>query len=130
MYKIEEESFGYLITFSGIIGHVELNQWYQDSQQRLLTAPEKFGVLVNMEGMSPLAPHNLELMINGQKLYRQKGMQRSAVILGSALLTEQFRRLAIQSGIYKYERYFDAESTLDWEKLASDWVINGIDPDN
>ncbi len=32
-------------------------------------------------------------------------------------------------GIYEFERYIDASSVADWEKVGIDWISNRIDPD-
>ena len=79
--------------------------------------------------MKPLDNDTQNEMVSGQKLYKQKGMERSAVILASAIITSQFKRLAHDSGIYAWERYIDASSHPDWEKIAENWISKGIDPD-
>ncbi|MCK7514850.1 MAG: hypothetical protein MZV70_69840 [Desulfobacterales bacterium] len=61
-------------------------------------------------------------MTKGQVLYKQAGLKRSAVILNSATTTLQFKRIAKESGIDSWERYFDASNEPDWEKKAMDWL--------
>ena len=68
-------------------------------------------------------------IVKGQMLYRDSGLERSAVILSDPIVTIQFVRLAKKSGIYKYERFIDASSDAQWEKHAEEWVRSGIDPD-
>lgn len=65
----------------------------------------------------------------GQKLYRETGLVRSVVILKNPTLAIQFKRIALMSNIYDYERYIDASSCPDWKKVGLKWVIDGIDPD-
>ena len=55
-------------------------------------------------------------------------MQRSCVILESAILTYQFKQIAQTTGIYAFERYVSS-SNPDWESTAVAWVKSGIDPD-
>ncbi len=57
-------------------------------------------------------------------------MVRSVVIVDSALTKMQFQRIAKQTGIHAWERYIDASSITDWEKVGIDWINKGIDPDN
>ena len=64
-----------------------------------------------------------------QKLFKAKGMQRSVVILSSAAIVMQFKRMAKETGIYEWERYIDASKHPDYEKPAVDWLTKGIDPD-
>ena len=44
-------------------------------------------------------------------------------------ITAQFRQLAKDSGVYRYERYINATDDQDWLKHALDWVQLRIDPD-
>ncbi|OEU57610.1 MAG: hypothetical protein BA871_10695 [Desulfuromonadales bacterium C00003096] len=68
-------------------------------------------------------------MQDGQKLYKEKGMVRSVVILDNVITKMQFRRIGKETGIYEWERYIDASSVADWEKIGIDWLSKGIDPD-
>jgi hypothetical protein len=129
MYKIEKKTSGYLLTFGGLIDEDEMSKWVKESEVALQTAPATFGVIVDMRELKPLTPEAQAIMVNGQGLYKQKGMQRSAVILANAVLTFQFKRLAQQSGIYAFERYIDGSVHEDWAKIAVAWVKDGIDPD-
>ncbi len=56
-------------------------------------------------------------------------MARSAVILANAMTAMQFKRIAKETGIYEFERYIDASSVADWEKVGIDWISNKVDPD-
>ncbi len=81
-----------------------------------------------MRTMKGVPPDAQEVMVRGQGLFKKKGMERSAVILSSAAIAMQFKRLGKESGIYSFERYFDASSDAAWQKHAVDWVKSAIDP--
>lgn len=130
MYKIERRPSGYILTFSGVITLEEINNWYKDSEEQLLFEDrESFGVIINMKDLIPLAAKERLVMVEGQKLYKDKGMRRSAVILKNNIICQQFKNLAIQSGIYKTERYIDASAVPNPVEMAIDWVNDAIDPD-
>lgn len=129
MYTIEQTEFGFQITFAGKMDERELREWSADSQTALQDAPEEFGVLVDMRELKLLSDDEQRLMRAGQQQYRDAGMTRSSVILESAILTLQFRRLAKESGIYDWERYLNAGTTDDWHQQAVDWLTDGVDPD-
>jgi hypothetical protein len=129
MYKIEKKSFGFKLTFSGMMSPAEMENWCRDSEKELSSAPASFGVFVDMRELKPLAPSAQQAMEKGQKLYKQKGMTKSVVILNSSIVTMQFKRIAQESGIYDWERYIDASSNTNWEQAGVDWIANGIDPD-
>jgi hypothetical protein len=127
MYKIEKKFFGVQLTFGGYLKKDELDTWKAESAAQLSSVSTPFGVLIDMRELKPLTADAQEVMVSGQKLYKDAGMQRSAVILNSATLTMQFIRLAKASGIYEWERYFDASSDQQWEERAMEWIKNGID---
>ncbi len=129
MYQISKKNFGYELTFSGTIPADEMKKWVSESQQALTSSPQSFGVLVDMRELTPLEAGAQAEMQKGQKLYKQNGMERSAVILSNAVITMQFKRIARQTGIYDFERYFDASSEPRWKEKALDWIENKVDPD-
>jgi len=129
MYKIEKKDYGYNLVFSGTIDLNEMKEWVKESEKALVSAPSSFGVIVDMRDLKPLGSDVKAEMEKGQKLYKDKGMQRSAVILSSAILTVQFKNIAQKSGIYQWERYLNASKDPNWEKKAIDWIKNGVDPD-
>jgi hypothetical protein len=128
MYSIEKRSSGFVLTFGGFIALPEMQQWLHESEHHLADAKPPFGVIVDMRKLAPLMPDAQATMIAGQKLYKQSGMQRSAVVLDNTVVTAQFRRLAKESGIDAFERYLDASSEPDWRQAAVNWVKLGIDP--
>ena len=129
MYKIERQDYGFKLTFADFIKADEMRQWVEESKKALAGAPPAFGIFVDMRDLKPLPQDAQAAMQDGQKLYKQKGMQRSVVILNSTILTMQFKRIAKETGIYDWERYIDASSVPNWEKVALDWIKNEIDPD-
>lgn len=128
MYTFETTSFGYKFSFTGQVSKDEVVSWVEESKAALENAPESFGVLVDMQGLQPVEPEVKALMEEGQKLYKMKGLTRSAVAVDSATLAFQFKRLAKQTGIYEWERYVDASSVDDWEKVALAWINDEVEP--
>jgi hypothetical protein len=129
MYKIEKLAFGYKLTFAGSISESEIQQWYDESVTQLASAPSKYGVLIDMRTIQALVPGARDIMMKGQQLYKSKGMERSAVIVNSAITKMQFTRLARESGIYEWERYIDASGVSDCENVGIAWIQKAQDPD-
>jgi hypothetical protein len=129
MYQIEKKGYGFKITFKGILKETEMENWIKDSQQMLTSQKKDFGVFVDMRGMAPLRKESQKFMEDGQKMFRQKGMKRSVVILDSSITAMQFRQIARSTGIYDYERYINVKEYPNFEKTAMDWLMGGIDPD-
>jgi len=129
VYKIEKKPYGYRLTFADSISPDEMNAWVDESKKVLVTSPTKFGIFVDMRTLRPLANEARHIMENGQKLYKQNGMERSVVILSSNLTKIQFKNIARDTGIYAFERYIDASSEPGWEQIGIKWITEGIDPD-
>lgn len=129
MYKISKENYGFKLEFSDFINADEMKRWVEESKSSLVGAASEFGVLVDMRNLKPLLPDVQEVMQQGQKLYKEKGMVRSAVILSTTIITLQFKRIAMESGIDAWERYIDSSKVANWEEVAIKWVKDGIDPD-
>jgi len=128
MYRIERRPSGYLLTFGGLMVQDEMQRWVEESKQALAAESKPFSVVVDMRTLAPLAPGVQAVMIEGQQLYKQSGMVRSSVVLNNAVLAIQFKKLAKDSGIYDWERYFDG-SRPDAIPKAVAWAKDGTDPD-
>lgn len=129
MYKIEKKDFGYYLTFEGSILRHEMESWYADAVRTLEIPQKSFGVLADLRKMKVLPKESQSKLEEGQKYFKRRGMIRSVVILKDTLTTVQFTRIAINSGIYKYERYIDASVHDEWEAIAIKWLVEEVDPD-
>jgi hypothetical protein len=128
VYKIDKTDLGFYLTFAGDMTKVELESWYEESEQVLTKQQGPFGVIIDMRTLALLPAEAQGVMVRGQSMYRSHGMERSCVILQDAITTIQFMRLAKQSGIFKYERYIDASTHRGWLAEARNWVTNAIAP--
>jgi len=130
MYRIDKRPSGYVLTFAGSINSAEMQNWYDESQSVLSTETSgSFGVIIDMKALQPISQETQSIMVAGQGLYKQKGMKRSAVILASAAISMQFKKMAQESGIYATERYIDASFFTNPIDVAIKWVKDEIDPD-
>jgi len=105
-----------------------MQNWVNESQRALVGAPASFCVIVDMRSLVPLTPEAQKFMVQGQQLYQQSGMKRSSVVVNNAVTAMQFKRLAQQSGIYQWERYFDGSLPGVFEAAIA-WGRDGLDPD-
>jgi hypothetical protein len=130
MYIIETGPHGFTLTFSGSIYAEELERWFIASQKALADRKGRpFGVIVDMRYLLPLGPEARAVILKGQRLFRESGLQRSVVVLKSSAITNQFRQLAKDSGVYQYERYINAAEDPHWPQHALAWLESRIDPD-
>ena len=129
MYDLEKTGYGFRITFSGQVTAKETVEWLTESKEALAEQSPGFDVFVDMRDQKPLPKDAHESILEGQRLYKSKGLSRSVVIVRSHLLKVQLKQFAKATGIYKWERYIDASTEHDWEQLGLDWLEHAIDPD-
>jgi hypothetical protein len=128
MYSITKTDFGVKIVFSGFIKQDEMVKWVAESQKIIPSLPAKFGVMIDMRDLKPLAQETETEMEKGQRLYKDKGMEKSVVILHNSITTMQFKRIAKETGIDQWERYIDASKVPNFEEVGKNWLVNGTDP--
>ncbi|MCK5124935.1 MAG: hypothetical protein KAR42_01660 [candidate division Zixibacteria bacterium] len=129
IYKITETDYGFHILFTGKTPIQEWEEWYSESREILAKHKGDFSVLIDMRNIVPPDNKSREVCSKGQRLYKNYGMARSVVIFNSPVITQQFKQIAHETGIYKYERYIDSSHVSNWETIAMDWLIKSIDPD-
>jgi len=129
LYRIEQRPWGIWLVFSGRMDDAETRDWMRASREVLAKITPPFSVLADVREISPLAPEVQFLFVEGQKLYRDHGMARSAVLVAGPIALRQFQRLAAQSGIREGERYIDASRDPHAEARAIAWARDGIEPD-
>ena len=128
VYRIERKEWGFHLTFEAFVPKAMMEAWVEESIPALDDVPPKFWVFVDLSRMAPVTQDTREVMIRGQQLYQDAGMVRSAVVVDSVATVMQFRRIAEESGIYQWERYFDAQDP-DHETSAMRWLRDAHDPE-
>ncbi|MEL6556741.1 MAG: hypothetical protein AAFQ94_01065 [Bacteroidota bacterium] len=130
MYKIEKTDYGYFLTFEGLISRHEMESWYSDSVNALENPPKSFGVMVDLRNLqTPLPIESQSKLEEGQKYYKRRGMKRSVVVLKNEITKIQYKRIAMNTGIRKNERYIDASLSDDWKTIGLKWLTDGVDPE-
>jgi hypothetical protein len=130
MYTLEKAPFGFRVTIAGRVTPAEAVHAREESRAALAHCEKPFGVLVDIRTLKPMADDVQLVVDETQRLFRRSGLERSAVVLASAVMTIQFIRIAKDTGVYAHERYVDASKYADWEKIALGWIIDGVDPDS
>jgi hypothetical protein len=129
VYKIETAHYGFRLEFGGIVDEGEMARWVRDFAKALKKQPGEFVVFVDMRTLAPLDKAAQVHIREGQRLAREVGMARSVVILNSPVIIAQFKQIAWETGIYKWERYIDASRDPNWEEAGLDWILRKVDPD-
>src|SRR5512139_3896429 len=129
MYRIERKPYGVRLTMAGSMSVEEARGWLEESYTVVPRLGGEFSVFVELLCLETTSAEVRAVMMEGQRYYRRWGMRRSVVIVSSEKQAMEFRRIALESGIYEWERYVSAEATPDWEEVGLAWIEHGTDPD-
>jgi hypothetical protein len=129
MHKIEETSYGYRVTFEGFLQRDDAGTLLDSMRSTVKPRDGGFSVLVDMRTSRAFPVEAQEVVKQAILLCKEAGLERNAVVLNSAIAALQARRLARETGIEKDIRYIDASNEPEWERVAIDWLTDGIDPD-
>lgn len=128
MYKIEKTDYGLKLTFKGFLGNEEISRWAKEVREDSKHMQKGFCVLLDLRGMEALPPEACDVMVRVQNRALKAGMARAVLVLDNPITIMQFKRLGRQNPIGPFQRYIDSTSTPNWETVAMDWLIRGIDP--
>jgi hypothetical protein len=128
MYKIEETEYGFKMTLTGFIQKEELKGWSREAAQVLRRQKAGFGALIDTRGMSPLPPDAREFWRRNEVVAKKAGLGRCAHISDDPITMMQFTRIAREVGTIENIRHINASSVPNWEEVALNWIIKGIDP--
>lgn len=120
--------YGYKSVFTGNFTPDEAHAWFDDVK-RAVAGNRSFGQLIDVRGQTANSAETNAIIEDAMKYVKGQGMQRSAVVMSSAVMAMQIKRLAKETGMYAWERYIDASAHPDWERVATAWITDGVDPD-
>jgi len=129
MYKLEKQKYGLKLTLSGDIIEDEIVGIKKELYSLAESLSSPFSILVDAREMMTLNPSLLHLVVDGQKMIKELGRQFTAFVLNSPVIMNQVKRISFESGSTDAIRYIFADNTDDWERVAFDWIIEGIEPD-
>jgi hypothetical protein len=122
--------YGLRTTAPGFITPPEAQAWFSDLQAKVAAKRGKsFGLIVDIRGQKANPPETQAIINKAMQWLKQNGLQRSVVVLDSAVARVQIMRIAKETGMYEYERYMDASKDTKWEEKALAWIVHGTDPD-
>jgi len=87
-----------------------------------------FGTFIDIRTTIPLQSEVKKIFQECEQITKEAGLQRRAVIYNSPIVKGQATQISHMSQTDNIERYINAFVTKDWEKVALDWIVNGIEP--
>lgn len=130
MIENSRTDYGFRVTAPGFITAAEAQAWFDDLKTKVQVKNGRaFGLMVDIRGQKANPPETQEIINQAMQWLKKNGMQRSVVVMDSAVARLQIMRIAKQVGMYAYERYIDASRDAEWENKAVGWITNATDPD-
>ena len=129
MERIEAADYGLHVVFGGPMGGGQAEELLAELRSKLPPPGGAFGVLVDARRATAFPAATREVLKRCILLCMERGMERQAVVLDSAVSMLQVKRLGKETGTLAWTRYFDAGSRPDWKRLALDWLRHAIEPD-
>lgn len=129
MYLINHTDYGLRLRLSGTMLVNEVKAFGRDLDRTFETIAKPFSVFVDMRDLLPIDEPAQQEIIAIQLKFLKAGAVKSVVVLNNPTTTYQFKRIALQSEVYDYERYIDASADPDWESNGLKWLVDDIDPD-
>lgn len=127
-YEVKATDYGLELSVLGFISPAEVGAMNLDIERLGKKQPDGFGVIVDMRANRAFSNEVAELMKEQIGLCVKTGMNRAAVVLQSAIMTLQARRLVTETGMEQTIRFIDASSDGEWMATARDWVERGTEP--
>lgn len=127
-YDVEKTDYGLKLAVRGFISPEEVGQMNREIEQLATKLDRGFGVVVDMRDNRAFSNEVAELMKKQIGACIENGMSRGAVVLQSAIMTLQARRLVTETGMGDKVRFIDASSDTDWEPAAVAWAARGEEP--
>ncbi|MGD2114139.1 MAG: hypothetical protein PVG07_03740 [Acidobacteriota bacterium] len=127
-YKVETTDYGLKLSVLGFISEDEVRAMNQEIEQQGSGLADGFGVVVDMRASRAFSNEVAELMKEQIGICIKTGMSRGSVVLQSAIMTLQARRLITETNLSDRVRFIDASADTEWEKTAIAWADQGVEP--
>ncbi|MFP3939101.1 MAG: hypothetical protein ACLF0P_02235 [Thermoanaerobaculia bacterium] len=127
-YEIEATDYGMRLAFKGFASPEEIAELNRQMERTIVGLPDGFGVIVDMRENRAFPHEVAELMKKQIDMCKERGMGRGAIVLQSAIMTLQARRITSEAGISPQVRFLDASADPKWEQTALEWISQGVEP--
>jgi hypothetical protein len=128
MQRVKATDYGVNIVFGGPLSREETVELLAELH-RELPRGRRFGVLVDSRRSRAYSAREQEAFRRGILLCVERGMERAVVVVDSQISALQAKRLGIETGTLAWTRYIHSRKHPDWQRIAEDWLLHGVDPE-
>ena len=130
MYKFEKQDYGLKLTLSGDLTETEISGMQVELKSLLGSINRPFSILVDAREVMTLDQSVFHLLAECQRILKDAGRQSAAIVINSPVLKNQGQRITLETGSTEAVRFICSVKYEDWEKVAMDWMLRGVEPDS
>lgn len=130
MYNFEKQDFGLKLTLSGDLTESEISGMTVELKSLVGLISQPFSILVDAREVMTLDQSVFHLLTECQRIVKDAGRQSAAIVIKSPVLKNQGQRITLETGSTEVVRFICSTKHKDWEKVAMDWILRGIEPDS
>jgi len=128
MHRIDDKPYGFVVTFEGFMQGEDIVRFSEDMKKRVKRQSGEFGVLVDLRETRTFPPDAQMALMGHITWCIERGLNRNAVVVNSAITKIQASRLAKETATTNI-RFIDAAQTEDAMEVAEDWLVKGKEPE-
>jgi len=128
MYWIMKTDFGLRVSFGGKFDLKEVGKYATELEITLAELEPPFSMIADCRSMIAPELAVLAILQECEQMTRNGGLERMAIILSTDAMVHGAEQFSKHTGSAEAERYINAAENDDWEQLALDWVIKGVEP--
>lgn len=121
MFDVRKTEYGIRVELSGFPDVEELEDFYDEMKRCVDQQNGRFNIYADHRGVKAMPSGGDEKFAELMEMCEQGGLDRSVVIVDSAIAAMQQRRLRDEVGM-EGQKIVDAENDANWEEEAADWV--------
>ena len=129
MYKIEKTAYGLRVTMGGVYSANEIRTYIEEKEKLISEITGPFSMLVDLRSAIPPDRHDQKLLEESQIRMKRQNLLRMAIITRSPVVHMRGNQIAIDAGIDDRTRIINATAISEWETLALEWIVDGIEPE-
>lgn len=111
----------YKLHLEGVVDVKEMKELLKKVEQQLRAPAADFRVYSDLKGFKPAMPEVQEVMKTIQKMFKERGMKKVALLVDNAVTKMQLSRLHGESGVKGTDRFFAADEK-DYQQKIEDFL--------
>lgn len=121
MFEIESAPYGLKVELRGYLEKDELGAFYKEMESHVNRQHNEFNIYADHRGVKTMPDGADEQFAELMAMCKDGGLDRSVVVVDSAITAMQQRRLRDKAGL-DGQKVINADGDENWDREARDWV--------